>query len=182
MAEARVEEVDGDGVVLWRACRDDLAAHQHLQHLADIVAVSHASLLGVGQRLEDGFAGRRHAVLREAGNEVHLGAHDDKVRARVEALRRLLELRQDQQREQERADDVGRDDRLVLFRHAELPRADAGVLHYRIDPLQPVTALRERFHRLVRAQVQRPGFDDVGPAFGRLLDRFFGCFGFLRVA
>ena len=77
---------------------------------------------------------------------MHLGAHDDKVRARVEALRCLLELRQDQQREQERADDVSRDSRLVLFRHAELPRADPGVLHYRIDPLQPVTALRERFY------------------------------------
>lgn len=109
------------------------------------VPVLHVSGFFIVEGFEDIGAG----FLGETGEGVDFGAHDHEVRRDVELGGCLPQFRKDHESQQEGADDVGGDGRLVVLEDAVRLRGDPGILHDCVQPVQAFRLLYELLHGFV---------------------------------
>lgn len=121
----------------------------------------------------------RHELRRidrtHACQVMHIRAYDGQVRNDVVSPRSFLELRKDQEGQKERADDIDGDGAFVPTNLVEVQGAFPGILDDRIESLQSLDSLRERFYIVVVFKVEIPDFNNAFPRSG-LLDVFGGSF------
>ena len=96
-------------------------------------------------------------------------ASKNSPRQNIEPSPRLPQLGQQQQRMQDRTDDIRRQTRLIPLHHLKLACQNPRILHHNIQPLQAHRALSEKPDRLIVREVELPDLDDARAA-GRLLN------------
>lgn len=115
---------------------------------------------------------------------MQIRGHDDQSRPHIVLHRRLLQLRQEQQTQEESAGDIRRHMQLVLLRHLPPLRHQSRVLEQHIQPVQiPLGLGREPPHGFIAREIERPHFHGVFPApLDGGNDVAFGHLAFFRVA
>lgn len=101
----------------------------------------------------EGFEDIAARFLGEAGEEVDFGAHDHEMRRGIELDGCFSQLGKDHESQQEGADNVGGDGRLVILKDAIRPRGDSGILHNCVQSVQAFRLLYELLHGFVARQV-----------------------------
>ena len=89
-------------------------------------------------------------------------------RKNIEPGARLPQLGQQQERMQNRTDDIRRQARLILLHQREPTRQDPRVLHHNVQPLESHGALGKEADGLVVREVELPDFEDARAAGGPL--------------
>ena len=156
VAQTGVDAVDSHGNLGRALLLRHGADRQHLEELGHHVAVvDRARGLVAAERLEDLALGR--LALLELGPGVDFGRGDGEVRAGVEFVRRLLELGQQREGEQEGGGDVDGDGGFLALGELPLPARDAGVEQSHVQARELLgSAGREVQHALVRGHVELP--------------------------
>ena len=93
----------------------------------------------------------------------------------------LSQLGQQQQRVQNRTDNIRSDARLIILHHREIERHNPRILHENVKSLQPLRTPRKVLDRLIRREIELPHLDDAHTSC-RLFDGFFRGFAFFEVA
>ena len=100
---------------------------------------------------------------------------------RIKLRPRLPQLRQQQQRMQNRTDNIRRNTRLIILHHGKIKRHDPRILNQDIEPLQPLRTFRKALDGLIVREIELPDFDDARSS-RRLLNGFLGRLALFEVA